>query len=96
MLELLQDIAVDVTKPVATDNPLRQVIVNTHSPAVVHLVPPESLLIAETEQAIRNDNRFRKAVFRWLPKTWRSEASPEEKAVIMGNILAYLYPVPNL
>ena len=96
MLELLQDIAVDVTRRVATDNPLRQVIVNTHSPAVVHLVPPESLLIAETEQAIRNDNRFRKAVFRWLPKTWRSEASPEEKAVIMGNILAYLYPVPNL
>ena len=39
MLELLQDIAVDVTRPVDRTNPLRQVIVNTHSPAVVHLVP---------------------------------------------------------
>ena len=48
------------------DNPLRQVIVNTHSPAVVHLVPPESLLIVETKEAIRNDNRFQKAVFSWL------------------------------
>ena len=80
MLELLREIAVDVTRPVATDNPLRQVIVNTHSPAVVHLVPPESLLIAETEQAIRDDTRFQKAVFRWRPDTWRSEASPEEES----------------
>ena len=96
MLELLQEIAVDVTRPVDRNNPLRQVIVNTHSPAVVHLVPPDSLLIAETEQAIRDDDRFQKAVFRCLTKTWRREASPEEKAVKMGNILAYLNPVPNL
>ena len=95
MLELLQDIAVDVTKPVATDNPLRQVIVNTHSPAVVHQVPPESLLIAETEQAIRDDKRFQKAVFRWLPDNWRSEASPEERAVMKGRLLHYLNPIPN-
>ena len=96
MLELLQEIAVDVTRPVDRNNPLRQVIVNTHSPAVVHLVPPDSLLIAETDQAIRDDDRFQKAVFRCLTKTWRREASPEEKAVKMGNILAYLNPVPNL
>ena len=95
MLELLQEIAVDVTIPVARDNPLRQVIVNTHSPAVVHLVPLESLLIAETEQAIRDDKRFQKAVFRWLPNTWRSETSPEKKAVMKGRLLHYLNPIPN-
>ena len=95
MLELLQEIAVDVTIPVARNNPLRQVIVNTHSPAVVHLVPPESLLIAETEQAIRDDKRFQKAVFRWLPNTWRSEASPEERAVMKGRLLYYLNPIPD-
>ena len=95
MLELLQEIAVDVTRPVDRNNPLRQVIVNTHSPAVVHLVPPDSLLIAETEQAIRNGNRFQKAVFRWLPETWRSEASPKERAVMKGRLLNYLNPIPN-
>ena len=95
MLELLQEIAVDVTRPVERNNPLRQVIVNTHSPAVVHLVPPDSLLIAETEQAIRNGNRFQKAVFRWLPETWRSEASPKERAVMKGRLLYYLNPIPN-
>ncbi len=95
MLELLQDIAVDVTKPVAKDNPLRQVVVNTHSPAVVNLVPPESLLVAETEEAIRNGKRFQRAVFRWLPRTWRSEASSEEKTVIKGRLLSYLSPIPK-
>ena len=93
MLELLQEIAVDVTRPVARDNPLRQVIVNTHSPAVVRQVKPESLLIAETEQDIRDGRRFQKAVFRWRPDTWRSEASPEEKPVILGHLLAYLNPI---
>ena len=94
ILELLQEIAVDVTRPVARDNPLRQVIVNTHSPAVVQLVKPESLLVAATEQAIRNDKRFQKAVFRWCPDTWRSEVSPREKPAIMGHLLAYLNPIP--
>ncbi len=95
MLALLQDIAVDVTRPVAEDNPLRQVIVNTHSPTVAHLVPPESLLIAETEQAIRNDKRFQKAVFKWLPDNWRCHASPDEKTVMKGRLLYYLNPVPH-
>ncbi len=95
MLELLHDIAVDVTRSVATDNPLRQVIVNTYSPAVVHLVPAESLLIAETEQAILNGKRFQKAVFRWLPNTWRSVAAPEKKAVMKGRLLYFLNPIPD-
>ena len=95
MLALLQEIAVDVNRPGAADNPLRQVIVNTHSPAVIHLVPPESLLIAETEQSIRNDKRFQKAVFKWLPDSWRGEASPDEKTVVKGRLLYYLNPVPN-
>ena len=34
LVELLRDYAVDVNEPVAADNPLRQVIVNTHSPEV--------------------------------------------------------------
>ena len=95
MLELLQDIAVDVNRPVDRNNPLRQVIVNTHSPAVVHQVPSESLLIADTEQSIRDDSRFQKAVFRWLPDNWRSAASPEERAVMKGRLLYYLNPIPS-
>ena len=34
LVDLLRDYAVDVEEPVASDNPLRQVTVNTHSPEV--------------------------------------------------------------
>jgi predicted ATPase len=47
MLTLLKDIAVDVNEPVGPDNPLRQVIINTHSPSVVGLVEDESLLFSQ-------------------------------------------------
>ncbi len=95
ILQLLQDIAVDVDIPVDRDNPLRQVIINTHSPTVVNLVPRDSLLIAGTEEAIKDGIRYRKATFRWLPDTWRSEVTPEESPVIKGRLLAYLNPIPG-
>ena len=95
ILQLLQDIAVDVDSPVDRDNPLRQVIINTHSPTVVNLVPRDSLLIAGREEAIKNGVRYRKATFRWLSDTWRSEANPEEHPVMKGRLLAYLNPTPG-
>ncbi len=58
ILKLLQDIATDVTHPVESDNPLCQVIVNTHSPAVVQQVHDEALLIAELKEMIQNGQRF--------------------------------------
>jgi predicted ATPase len=39
LLRLLQDIATDTSMAVDEDNPLRQVIINTHSPTVVLQVP---------------------------------------------------------
>lgn len=92
ILQLLQDIACDVESPVGYDNPLRQVIVNTHSPAVVNQVPDESLLIASTKEIIRDGQRFRGASFSWLPDTWRSEAEPEIPPVAKGELLSYLNP----
>jgi predicted ATPase len=50
MLELLRDIAVDPNYPVGGGNPLRQVIVNTHSPGVVNEVLEGSLLGAVSEE----------------------------------------------
>ncbi len=95
LLQLLQDIAVDVDIPVDRDNPLRQVIINTHSPTVVNLVARDSLLIAGREEAIKRGVRYRKATFRWLSDTWRSDAAPEEPPVMKGHLLAYLNPIPG-
>ena len=92
ILQLLQDIACDVENPVGYDNPLRQVIVNTHSPAVVNQVPDESLLIAATKEMVKDGQRFRVANFSWLPETWRSDAEPEVRPVAKGELLSYLNP----
>ena len=63
MLDLLRDIATDVDEPVGLDNPLRQVIVNTHSPAVVSQVDDASLLVAELKENIRGGQRFKSVCF---------------------------------
>ena len=44
MVRLLGDIAVDPELPVGEDNPLRQVVVNTHSPKLFAAVPPADLI----------------------------------------------------
>ena len=53
MLDLLHDIATDPDEPVDETNPLRQVIVNTHSPAVVLEVLDDTLLLAESRESRR-------------------------------------------
>ena len=63
MLQLLQDIATDVDEPVGPDNPLRQVIINTHSPAVVSEVPDDSLVVAELKETVRGEQRFQRVSF---------------------------------
>ena len=46
MVELLRDLAFDPDLPVGDDNPARQVIVNTHSPALVQHISGDELLVA--------------------------------------------------
>ncbi len=47
MVDLVRDLALDPSLPPGPDNPVRQVIVNTHAPAIVKLVDPEDLLFAD-------------------------------------------------
>ena len=54
ILEFLQNISTDVYRPVGPDNPQRQVIISTHSPDVVNLVPDDSLLLVEPKTFERN------------------------------------------
>jgi predicted ATPase len=96
MIKLLQDIATDVNEPVGFENPLRQVIVNTHSPAVVQQVPEDTLLVAEPKEFICSGTRFNGVRFSCLPDTWRSEQRKLAGKVdicSMGDLLAYLNPV---
>lgn len=83
MLDLLQDLACDTELPMDETNPLRQVIINTHSPHVVQLVPEDSLLIAHI---LQSDNRL---VLKPLPKTWRSSI-PGVQSDNLSKLLEYL------
>jgi predicted ATPase len=93
ILQLLQDIATDVNYPISIDNPLRQVIINTHSPAVVMQVPDNSLLVAELKEAVSSGKRFKRVSFGYLSDTWRQNATEERNVVPRGRLLAYLNPV---
>lgn len=47
-VELLRDFAVDPSRAVDAENPLRQVIINTHSPDVVRQLHADNLLFVDT------------------------------------------------
>jgi predicted ATPase len=92
MLKLLEDIAVETEDSVGTDNPLRQVIINTHSPAVVAQVPEDTLLVAELKEDIRSNRQFKKVSFSCLSATWRAKI-PGASIVSKGKLLSYLNPI---
>jgi len=93
MLRLLEDIAVDAQRPIDVENPLRQVIINTHSPSVVTQVDPDSLLVADLKEDIRSGKRFKKVCFGCLPDTWRARIPGNPCIVSLGKLLSYLNPV---
>ena len=95
MLKLLQDIATDTNYLVGPDNPLRQVIVNTHSPSVVRQVPDEDLLVAVPREYATGGRRFRGVRFSPLPGTWRDRVDPG-MSVSRGVLLVYLNPDADL
>ena len=94
ILKLLRDIAVDTSEPVGPENPLRQVIVNTHSPAVFQEVPDESVVFVKTRETVNYRNSvFKSAHFFCLSDTWRAKDGGNPDVASRGDLLAYLNPV---
>lgn len=99
MLQLLNDLAVDTSERVSIDNPLRQVLVNTHSPAVVAAVHDDDLLIAEPYEIVVDGAPAQAVRFTWLADTWRCRVDQAATTVARGRLGAYLNPlsfVPSL
>lgn len=88
ILGLLSDLAVDTGYPVDEGNPLRQVIINTHSPEVAALVPEGCLLFADNGPP--SPIGARSLRFRPLQGTWRSDVEP----VPRGLVLQFLNALP--
>jgi predicted ATPase len=99
MLKLLRDTAVDPDFPIDDfDNPLRQVIVNTHSPLIVSLVDQDQLIVAELREAIKSGIRFKRASFSYLSDTWREKADQAEglktNTTLLNRLIDYLRLLP--
>ncbi len=92
MLELLRDIAVAPDQPVGDDNPLRQVIINTHSPVVVSQVPDDTLVFAVSEQRVVQGSIIKGVSFRCLSGTWRTQTA-QMPVIAKGRALAFLQPI---
>ena len=94
IIRLLREIAVDPTEPADETNPLRQVIINTHSPSVVLQVPEESLLIARGVDDLSTDPHGRAFQIVCLDSTWRSDhCDPPMKSITLGSLSAYFNPI---
>ena len=93
MLKLLRRSAADTRMPVGRDNPLRQVVLNTHSPAVIREVPEDSVLfVSAAETRDKTAPGFKSARFACLTDTWRERGDERPSVVARDDLLAYLTP----
>jgi len=92
MINLLKDIAVDTRYALGEGNPLRQVIINTHSPSVVGQVDDADLIAATPQEVVREGHRFKGVVFRTLPGTWRAQGVAARDLLPRSGLMAYLDP----
>jgi len=89
MVELVRGLAVDPEDAPGALNPLRQVIVNTHSPAFVQLQRPEDILVAVSEQTHASPvGRAAALRLRPIAGSWRCTSS--ERGVGNAHIASYL------
>lgn len=90
MTTLVQDLAVDAYASPSSDNPFRQVLINTHSPGIVQLVSPQDLLYADTAMVpTQTGSVARTARLRPLVNTWRAKDA-HGAYVTRADILPYL------
>jgi predicted ATPase len=90
MVRLLHDIAIDPNYAMGEDNPLRQVMINTHSPVVVENVSPEDLIYLDEENVSQDGDEGLAAIPRVPSKTWRAVAQADVLPLAPGQIQSYL------
>jgi len=89
MVDLVRDLAVDPDSEPGSDNPFRQVIINTHSPAVVQLAGPANLLLAVTQPNRAADGTITSAL-KLLPYRGSWRADTDTATFTDADIVPYL------
>lgn len=89
IVQLLEDVAVEVNYPVGEDNPLRQVMFNTHSPEVVRGVERSDLIYMEAERVARDGGRGKVATVYAPIDTWREKLAGAPGRLAPARMRAY-------
>lgn len=94
MVGLMRDLAVDPQETPGLDNPLRQVITNTHSPRFVKFQDDDDDVLLAVARTVHAHGRMREAVaFVPLWNSWRDAG--DGNAVSRGYIADYLVEPPD-
>lgn len=90
MVRLLRDIATDASRQAGPENPLRQVIINTHAPAVLSQLTDECLLVAalKTDDSLEHPSKC--LCFSCVRETWRQKAHEPVSTIPREDLASYL------
>jgi predicted ATPase len=92
LIQLIHDMVVSPKYPIDENNPMRQIIITTHSAALIQQVEDQALLLLAERNFLRNGKRFQSAYIMALPDTWRAAAGMP--TVALGDLITFLNPVP--
>lgn len=100
MVTLLKDLSTNPFEPVGPDNPLRQIIINTHASSVLGEIAESCLLIAELKPITEIDSGSKHVVFGCVRENWRQKA-PEavhtvSREALMDRLGLVLPDLPSL
>ncbi len=91
MVELLRDIAIDPESPPGSDNPLRQVAVNTHSPEVLQACSQDEVIYVGTEEVDRDGSAGHVTNTRLPERTWRQQLQTMDQLMLtLGQLEPYM------
>lgn len=89
MLQLLKELAVDSNCEVNEGNPMRQILIATHSPVLVGLESPDDLIYADVVKVKGPDGKPASTIrCKFLPESWQSKSGAER--INRGSIISYL------
>lgn len=92
MLDLLYRIATDTDFEIGSENPLRQVIISTHSPSVVRYLARDDVVFAVSVLSQLEERRVRSVSFLGFPDSWRARVFG--KTISDGQAISYLKGLP--
>ena len=92
LARLVRDLAVDPRSPVDARNPLRQVILTSHSPVFLRMLDPADLLVAERTTRPEGEGSGGGLRCRPLAGTWRAAAGGGEALAALPAMAEYLLP----